>query len=149
LDKMTFEELLQTPEYQETELHPVSGYAYELVSRTRNQELTFKRRSDWYMQNGKQVRAKPFFDEIRFRVIPDPNTALLALESGGLDDYEIHQEQWANQTNGPDFYNKNTKVFGVEWTYFYFGWNVNSDSAPFFKDRKVREAMAYAFDYKE
>jgi peptide/nickel transport system substrate-binding protein len=149
LEKVTFEELLQTPEYQETELHPVSGYAYALVSRTRNQELTFKRRNDWYMQNGKQVRAKPFFDEIRFRVIPDPNTALLALESGGLDDYEIHQEQWANQTNSPDFYDKNTKVFGVEWTYFYFGWNTNSDSAPFFKDRKVREAMAYAFDYKE
>ncbi len=39
LDHMTFEELLQTPEYQETELHPVSGYAYELVSRTRNQEI--------------------------------------------------------------------------------------------------------------
>ncbi len=133
LDKMTFEELLQTPEYQETELHPVSGYGYELVSRTRNQELTFKRRTDWYMQNGKQVRAKPFFEEIRFRVIPDPNTALLALESGGLDDYEIHQEQWANQTNGPDFYDKNTKVFGVEWTYFYFGWNTNSDSCAVFQ----------------
>ena len=44
---------------------------------------------------------------------------------------------------------KNTKVYGTEWTYFFFGWNNNSPSAPFFADRKVREAMSYAFDYRE
>src|SRR5262249_6748148 len=53
------------------------------------------------------------------------------------------------QTNGPDFYEKNTKVYGTEWTYFYFGWNNNEPSAPFFKDHRVREAMAYAFDYRQ
>ncbi len=149
LDKMSFEELLQTPEYQETELNPVSGNAYSMTSRTRNQEIVFKRREDWYMQGGKQVREKPFFEEVQFRIVEDPNTALLALKSGRLDEYEIHQEQWASQTDGSDFYDKNTKVFGVEWTYFYFGWNNNSPAAPFFQDRRVREAMSYAFDYRE
>src|SRR5262249_52354102 len=55
LDKISFDELLQTPEYQQTELHPVSGNAYVMTSRVRNQEIVFKRREDWYMQNGKQV----------------------------------------------------------------------------------------------
>ncbi len=149
LDKMSFEELLQTPEYQKTELNPVSGNAYAMTNRIRNQEIDFKRREDWYMVGGKQVRTKPYFDEVQFRIIDDPNTALLALKSGRLDEYEIHQEQWASQTDGADFYDKNTKVFGVEWTYFYFGWNNNSPAAPFFKDRRVREAMSYAFDYRE
>ncbi|HTQ38375.1 MAG TPA: ABC transporter substrate-binding protein [Pirellulales bacterium] len=146
---MTFEELLQTPEYQQTELHPVSGNAYVMTSRIRNQEIVFKRRDDWYLQNGKQVRQKPFFDEIRFVIKEDPNTALLDLKRGSLDDYEIQQAQWANQTNDAEFYNKNTKVYGSEWTYFFFGWNNDSDSAPFFRDRNVREAMSYAFDYRE
>jgi peptide/nickel transport system substrate-binding protein len=149
LDKLSWEELLQKPEYQKYEVAPLSSSAYKMVSRTHNQEIVFKRREDWYMHDGKQVRDKPYFEEIRFRVITDPNTALLSLMSGGIDEYEIHQEQWASQTNGADFYEKNTKARGVEWTYFYFGWNNNSPSAPFFKEQKVREAMSYAFDYKE
>lgn len=149
LDKINFEELLQTPEYQETELNPISGNAYRMVKRVRNQEIVLKRRDDWYMQGGKQVRDKPFFEEVRCVIKEDPNTALLALKSGALDYYEIQQEQWATQTGGPDFYQKNTKVYGTEWTYFYFGWNNDEPSAPFFKDRRVREAMSYAFDYRE
>jgi peptide/nickel transport system substrate-binding protein len=149
LESIGWEKLLQQPEYQKFELTPPSSGPYKVVSRTHNQELVLKRREDWYMSDGKQVREKPYFEEIRFRVITDPNTALLSLMSGGLDEYEIHQEQWANQTSGADFYDKNTKGRGVEWTYFYFGWNNNSPSAPFFKEQKVREAMSYAFDYKE
>src|SRR5690606_31515734 len=36
-----------------------------------------------------------------------------------------------------------------EWVYFYFGWNMNNASAPFFAEKKVREAMGYAFDHEE
>jgi peptide/nickel transport system substrate-binding protein len=91
---LTFEELLQTPEYQETELHPVSGNAYVMTKRVRNQEIVFKRRDDWYQQNGKQVRQKPYFEEVRFAIKEDPNTALLDLKRGTLDEYEIQQAQW-------------------------------------------------------
>ncbi len=146
---LTFEDLLRSDEYQQTELHPVSGGEYVMTDRIRNQEIVLKRRDDWYMAGGKQVRSKPFFEEVRFEIKEDPNTALLALKRGSLDDFEIQQEQWASQTNGPDFYEKNTKAYGTEWLYFYFGWNNNEPSAPFFADRRVREAMSYAFDYKE
>jgi peptide/nickel transport system substrate-binding protein len=101
------------------------------------------------MHEGKQVREKPYFSEVRFRVMEDFNTARLALMSGEIDEYEITQEQWATQTSGADFYKNCTKSFGVEWLYWFFGWNVNSPAAPFFQDRRVREALAYAYDYRE
>ena len=31
---------------------------------------------------GKKVREEPFFKEVRFRIIEDPNTAMLALKAG-------------------------------------------------------------------
>jgi peptide/nickel transport system substrate-binding protein len=38
---------------------------------------------------------------------------------------------------------------GTEWVYFYFGWNNDPKRAPFFTDKRVRQAMSYAFDHKE
>jgi peptide/nickel transport system substrate-binding protein len=149
LDTMSWDNLQRLPEFQESENRPVTGGQYDLVSRTRGDEIVCKRRESWYMHDGKQVRDKPFFEEVRFRIITDPNTARLALMSGEIDDFEIPQEQWATQTVGADFYAKNTKAYGVEWLYWFFGYNVNSPAAPFFKDLRVRQAMAYAFDYRE
>ena len=80
LDTMSFEELLQTPEYQETELKPVSGNAYTMTSRTRNQEIVLKRRDDWYTVDGKQVREKPYFDEVEFPHHPRSQHRALGVE---------------------------------------------------------------------
>jgi peptide/nickel transport system substrate-binding protein len=98
------------------------------------------------MHEGKQVRRKPYFREIRVQVILDPNTALRALRNGELDEMRLTPEQWITQTNDDDFYRLNTKAYGLEWTYFQFVWNMGT---PFFSDRRVREAMSYAYDYKE
>jgi peptide/nickel transport system substrate-binding protein len=53
------------------------------------------------------------------------------------------------QTTNEEFYGNNTKVRAVEWVYFYFGWNMKEPSAPFFAEKKVREAMGVAFDHEE
>ena len=37
----------------------------------------------------------------------------------------------------------------MEWVYFYFGWNNDPEKAPFFTDKRVRQAMSYAFDHEE
>jgi peptide/nickel transport system substrate-binding protein len=55
-------------------------------------------------------------------------------------------DQWNAQTSGDDFYERNTKVSGEEWTEFHFLWNVKT---PYFDDKRVRWAMTYAFDYDE
>jgi peptide/nickel transport system substrate-binding protein len=126
--------------------HPITGGPYDLVRRVRNQEFVVSRRDSYYMHNGKQVRAKPYFKEVRVKAIEDFNTALLALKAGQIEEMEIRPEQWTSQTNGDDFYKLNTKVTAPEWTEFHFTWNMKS---PIFQDKRVRQAMSYAFDYNE
>lgn len=130
----------------ELENNPVCAGPYTIVSRSRGQEIVLERRDAYFEHGGKQVRDKPFFKQIRFKVIEDNNTARLALMSGAIDELELNPEQWVNQTNGNDFYAANTKVSGLEWVYYYFGWNLKN---PLFQDRRVRQALAYAFNHEE
>jgi peptide/nickel transport system substrate-binding protein len=139
--------MVDSTEHVRYEDHPVTGGPYKVISRKRGQETVVERREEWYTQNGKQVREKPFFKRIRFRVIEDPNTGLLALKAGEVDESMLMPEQWKTQTNNQDFYSRNTKVSGVEWVYCFFGWNMKGN--PFFGDIRVRKAMSYAFDYQE
>src|SRR5262249_52850342 len=92
------------------------------------------------------VRDKPYFKELRFHILEDANTRLLALKSGRIQEGELEAEQWQTQSSGNDYYANNTKAYGTEWMYFYFGWNLKT---PFFQDIRVRQAMAYTMNYDE
>ncbi len=148
-------ELDSDPTLQDSDYHvrlendPIVGGPYKIVKRTRGQEIVLERRDDYSTVGGKQVRDRPYFKTIRFRITTDPNVALLALKKGDLDEMMLTAEQWIQQTGDAEFYAQNTKVRGVEWVYFYFGWNMKEKSAPFFAEKKVREAMGYAFDHEE
>lgn len=134
---------------QQADVSPVCGGPYKITSRIPQQEIILERRDDYFTHDGQQVRKKPYFKEIRFKVIEDPNTALLALMNGEvdvLDEASLTPSQWVSQTEGEEFYSKCTKLRATEWTYYYFGWNVK---VPLFSDVQVRKAMAYAFDYDE
>ncbi|MBL9164118.1 MAG: peptide ABC transporter substrate-binding protein [Planctomycetaceae bacterium] len=139
--------------HTEQEAKPVTAGPYEYVSRKRGEEFVVRRRESYYMHDGKQVRDKPNFAEVRVKTIEDLNTALLALKSGDIQQMELRAEQWADQTNGADFYAKNTKVTAPEWTEFHIEWNQRTadgkSPSPFFGDSRVRWAMTYAMDYDE
>ncbi|QDT01376.1 ABC transporter substrate-binding protein [Adhaeretor mobilis] len=132
--------------HRELEDHPVVNGGYTLSKRVRNQEFVVKRRESYYMHNGKQVRKKPYFKSVRVKVIEDANTALLALKKGDIEEMLLRPEQWESQTGDAAFYKHNTKVTAIEWTNFFFQYNVESR---YFADKKVRWAMTYAVDYEE
>jgi peptide/nickel transport system substrate-binding protein len=138
--------LQNSPYHVKYENNPISGGAYQIVERKRGQEVLLERRESYYMFNGKQVRDKPFFKTIRFRIIEDSNTALLALKSGNIEEMILSPEQWTTQATQSEFYERNTKASGVEWVSFHFCWNAKT---PFFDDVRVRKAMSYAFDHNE
>jgi peptide/nickel transport system substrate-binding protein len=137
--------LKDSPEHVKLEEQPVCGGPYEIVSRKRGQEIVLRRRENWSTVRGKQVRERPYFAGIRFRIIEDPNTSLLALKAGEIDEMMLQPEQWTTQTTGGDFAERNTRVTAPEWVSFHFGWNIGT---PFFADRRVRRAMGYAFDHQ-
>ena len=120
---------------------PVTGGSYVITKRVRGQEIVLQRRDSYHTVNGKQVRDNPHFKNIRCAIIQDPSTALLSMKKGDIEEMQLTPEQWKEQTNDEDFYGKNTKVYDIEWVYFYFGWNSRS---PFFRDARVRRAMSLA-----
>ncbi|MFZ5829836.1 MAG: peptide-binding protein [Planctomycetota bacterium] len=138
--------LQQSDEHVRLGNQPVTGGAYELARRALDKEIVLNRRESWYMHGGKQVRDKPYFAEIRFRIIKDNSVALLWLKKGDIEELQLTPDQWVSQTDDNEFYDKNTKAYGIEWTSFHFMWNLKS---PFFSDVRVRKAMSYAFDYDE
>ncbi|HZZ74242.1 MAG TPA: ABC transporter substrate-binding protein [Pirellulales bacterium] len=144
--RVTWADVQQDPEYEKYDSNPVCNGPYTISSRVRREAIVLSRRESYYMHQGKQVRDKPYFKDIRFRVIEDANTSLLALKTGKVDELELNAEQWQNQSNDNEYYAKNTKATGTEWVYYYFGWNCKS---PFFSDVRVRKAMSYAFDHAE
>lgn len=138
--------LTNHPEFVKLENNPVTGGPYRIASRTRGQEIVLERREDWFMQAGQQVRDKPYFKTIRFRIRPDLSAALLALKAGDIDEMMLTPEIWQNQSGDASFYDANTKPYGLEWTEFHFLWNCQE---PLFADKRVRTAMAHAMDYQE
>ena len=139
--------LKNSPKHQLLEDNPVTCGPYEYVSRKPGQEIVLRRRESFYMHNGKRVRPKPLVQEVRIKIIEDPNTSLLALKKGDVEEALITAEQWStNSTKSDEFYQKNTKATGLEWTSFHFKWNCKS---PYFSDKRVRYAMSYAFDHDE
>ena len=138
--------LATSPEHVELDENPVTAGAYTIEKRVRGQEIIVKRRDSYFMHNGEQVRRKPHFETVRFKIIENPNTALLAMKKGDLEEMMLTPEQWQSQTNDDDFYKFNTKSYALEWVYYYFGWNFRS---PYFKDKRVRQAMSYAFNHQE
>jgi peptide/nickel transport system substrate-binding protein len=105
-----------------------------------------ERRESYYMHEGNQVRDKPYFKTVRFKFAKDPAASLLQLKGGDLDEMILSPPQWLNETVDEDFYRKNTKARGLEWTSFHFIWNCK---VPFFSDKRVRWAMSYAMDHQQ
>ncbi|MFO0901875.1 MAG: ABC transporter substrate-binding protein [Pirellulales bacterium] len=128
------------------ERKPVVGGPYEIVKRIRDQELVLERRDSYFTHKGKQVRDKPYFKTIRYKVLTDSSVALLGLKAGDIDELQLTPDLWKTQTNGDDFYQRNTKVYAVEWVEYHFLWNC---SLPIFSDKRVRQALSLAFDHDE
>ncbi len=128
------------------ERSPITAGPYTLTKHIPNQEIVLTRRESWYLHQGKQVRPKPYLQTVRIRIVEDQAAALTELKSSDLDEMILNSEQWNRQTNGDDFYRRNTKVTATEWTTFSIFWNLKS---PFFQDRKVRTVMAYALNHEK
>ena len=91
------------------------------------------------VRNIKYYFSPPLLKEIRFKIIPDENSRLVALEAGEIDETGIPSKDYKRMKAV-----KGIKVYEYDaLTYTYLGFNLAN---PKFADKRVRQALAYATD---
>ncbi|WP_456431548.1 peptide-binding protein [Thermosulfuriphilus sp.] len=96
--------------------------------------------------NPRYFEGRPCLDFYIQRVIPDPATMFLELRAGKLDWMGLTPIQYKRQTNDPIFIRRFRKYKYLSFSYTYLGYNLRH---PFFKDKRVRQAISYAIDKQE
>jgi len=93
-------------------------------------------------RNDNYYDGKPRLAEILFKIIPDENATLVALEAGEIDSAGIPPKDLSRmkKLKGLNIYEYDALL------YTYLGLNIDK---PFFKDKRVRQALAYATNKKQ
>jgi peptide/nickel transport system substrate-binding protein len=119
--------------------NPMGSGPYKFNGWKTGQEVQLSRDPN-YWGNGKAGIDQPYLDRLRFRVINNPDAALIQLKSGDLDSMDLTPIQSVRGT-GSDRFNKQFQKFEYYGSsYSYFGWN---NDHPIFRDKRVRRAMTY------
>lgn len=119
--------------------NPTGLGPYKLNKWTSGQELILDSYRDYF-------EGRPYIDKYIYRIIPDPATMFLELQAGGIDVMGLTPIQYTKQTE-TDFFRKNFQKFRYPvFSYTHMAFNLRH---PWFKDRRVRQAIAHAIDKEE
>lgn len=119
--------------------HPVGTGPYKLVEWLSGEKIVLEANADYFEE-------KPFIKRIVYRIIPDIATQFLELQTGSLDFMGLSPLQFDRQTETPAFRRLYNKYRYLNFGYTYLGYNLRH---PFFKEKKVRQALAYAINKQE
>ncbi len=109
---------------------PVGTGPFKFKEWVTGDHVTVTRNDNYYM-------GRPKLAEIIYKVIPDENTCLVALEAGEVDEAGIPSKDYKRMRSI-----RGINVFEFDaLTYTYLGLNLAN---PKFADRRVRQALAYA-----
>jgi len=119
--------------------NPIGLGPYILKKWSSGQEVVLKSYKDYF-------EGRPYIDRYVSRIIPDPATMFLELQAGGIDMMGLTPIQYTKQTEN-DFFNNNFQKFRYPvFAYTHLAFNLKH---PWFKDKQIRQAIAYAIDKKE
>lgn len=96
--------------------------------------------------NKAYFEGRPYIDAYSMRIIPDTATMFLELKNGGIDMMALSPLQAVRQSEYPKFRREFNKFRYLSFSYVYMGYNLLH---PFFKDKRVRQAITHAIDKKE
>lgn len=99
------------------------------------------------VRNDEYWGKRPYLDKIVIRIIQDSPAALTALKAGEVDlNPRLTPIQYAQQTSGAAFDEPFTREKYNIPVYYWIGWNLER---PFFKDKRVRQAMTMLLDREQ
>ncbi|MEE9591153.1 MAG: peptide-binding protein [Thermodesulfobacteriota bacterium] len=133
--------LLEGKDITKSELgrHPMGMGPFIFVNWIPGQEVILESNHDYF-------EGRPYIDRYIYRIIPDSATMFLELKTGGIDRMGLTPIQYTRQTSSP-YFEKNFKKYRYPVpSYTYLGFNLKH---PWFNDKRVREAIAYAIDKQE
>ncbi|MCX8021547.1 MAG: peptide-binding protein [Syntrophorhabdaceae bacterium] len=96
--------------------------------------------------NSDYFEGRPYIDRYIMRIIPDSATMFLELKQYGIDMMGLTPVQFVRQTDYDKFKKSFNKYQFLSFGYVYLGYNLKH---PFFKDKRVRQAISYAIDKRE
>lgn len=141
----------QGKDFAATTLEPIMGSGpYEIDTVEQGRSISYKRVKDWWAKDLPINRGRYNFDEIRNDYYRDATVALEAFLAGRYDfRLENVAKNWALAYNTPAVKDglikrdnlKNELPAGMQGYVF-------NTRRPLFKDRRVREALNYAFDFE-
>ncbi|WP_445487453.1 ABC transporter substrate-binding protein [Niallia sp. 03133] len=119
-------------DYKDSNKSPIGTGPFKFVEYKAGQHLIVEKNKDYY------IKGVPYLDKVEFRILPDPEAAFLALQSGEIDIYpRIATEKAEQLTTG--FKTISNEQNLVQLLAF------NNKVKPF-NDSKVRQAINYAVD---
>jgi len=117
---------------------PIGTGPYKFLEWNTGSEIVLERNNDYW---GKE----PSLKKIIFKIIPDPTVTFQVLKRQELDVAGLTPIQWDRQSDTPSFKKHFDKYSYFTPNYNFIGWNMNE---PYFKDRRVREAMTHFVNRK-
>lgn len=120
-------------DYENQETHPIGAGPFKFVERKIAQELILERNDDYYLEDKVAEVA-----EIRFVLMPDPQTAILAMQAGEIDIIPNVDVQGLVQLG-----DSVTTISGPQNMSVIFG--LNNEVEPL-NDKRVRKAINMAID---
>ncbi len=122
--------------------HPIGTGMMKFVEWKTDQQIVLEANPDYW-------EGKPHIKRFVLRIIPDQSSELLSLLKGETDAMgawtsgTLSPEQYARQTDTPNFKDIYNKYQCDQFVYSYIGWNLGN---PLFQDVKVRKALTMAID---
>ncbi len=131
---------------------PLGSGPYRIKSFRAGSEIIWERVPDYWGKDLPVKIGRENFDTLRYVYFLDPGAAWEAFKKGGIDDIrmETRSQYWAIGYDFPAFEQGLVKKKAFPTTRPQpmqgFALNMRRDK---FKDRRVREALTYAFDFEE
>jgi peptide/nickel transport system substrate-binding protein len=120
--------------------NPMGSGPYKFSGWKTGQEVEVVRDPN-YWGNGKAGIEQVYLDRVKYRVVNNPDAALVTLKSGGLDAIEtLTPIQHVRGTVSERFKREFQKFEYFMPAYSFIGWN---NDHPIFRDKRVRQAMTY------
>lgn len=90
--------------------------------------------------NPDYFEGRPFLDRYIYRIIPDASVQFLEMRNQSIDSLSLTPDQFKAYDS---IFEHHARYRFPSFKYIYFGFNLKHE---LFKDRRVREALAYALD---